>query len=61
MKQRITYIVRNSRADYNPENIQIEKKALTISNLAGAKEQHITFGLHELPAGVRCSIFHIRV
>ena len=52
MKQRVTYIVENTAEGFDPTNLNVEKQSLTVSALAGAREQHITFGLQELPSEV---------
>ena len=52
MKQRVTYIVDDAAEGFDPANLSVEKQSITVSALAGAREQHITFGLHELPSEV---------
>ena len=52
MKQRVTYIVKDAAEGFDPANLSIEKQSITVSALAGAREQHVTFGLHELPSEV---------
>lgn len=52
MKQRITYVVKDPVQGYDPSNLAIAKKSLAVTGLEGAKEHHITLGLHELPSEV---------
>jgi hypothetical protein len=58
MKQRVTYIVKDASEGYDPSNLAIDESSITVSALEGAREQHLTFGLDELPAEV-CSLFAI--
>jgi hypothetical protein len=61
MKQRITYIVKDAKLGYDPSNLEVDKKSITVSALEGAKEHHITLGLHELPAEVGQAISYTLV
>ncbi|KIW00708.1 uncharacterized protein PV09_07694 [Verruconis gallopava] len=53
MKQRITYIVKDPVQGYDPSNLKVTKTSLTVAALDGAKEHHITLGMHELPDELR--------
>ncbi len=52
MKQRVTYIVKDASEGYDPSNLAIDENSITVSALEGAREQHLTLGLDELPAEV---------
>ena len=51
MKERITF-VHGANDDFKLEQLQLENDALHVKSLKAAREDRLTFGLHELPQEV---------
>lgn len=55
MKQRLTYLLRDV-SEFNPDQIDVSANSIRVNGLEGAKEQHLTIGLSELPYEVDLSV-----
>lgn len=51
MKERITF-VHGANGVFEPEQLQLDNDTLYVKSLKAAREDRLTFGLHELPQEV---------
>jgi hypothetical protein len=52
MKERVTYIIRNTDAGFDPSRLEIKDFTFTVSGIDAAKEHQITLNAAELPQEV---------
>jgi hypothetical protein len=52
MRERITYILRDPEAGFNPSNLEVTGSSFGVSGVNAAKEVSITFGVGDLPQEV---------
>lgn len=52
MRERVTYIIRNSNVDFDPSKLEIKDSTFTVSGINAAKEYQITLNAAELPQEV---------
>jgi len=52
MKERVTYIIRNPDASFDPSKLEIEDSTFAVSEIDAAKEHQITLSAAELPQEV---------
>jgi len=52
MRERVTYIIRNSDVDFDPSKLEINDFTFAVSGISAAKEYQITLSAAELPQEV---------
>lgn len=52
MRERITYILRDAQAGFNPANLEVTDSSFGVSRVDAAKEVSITFSVGDLPQEV---------
>jgi hypothetical protein len=52
MRERITYILRNPQADFNPSQLKATKTSFEVPGLDAAKEHQVTLSSKDLPQEV---------
>jgi len=52
MRERVTYIIRNSDVDFDPSKLEIKDFTFAVSGISAAKEYQITLSAAELPQEV---------
>ena len=52
MRERVTYIIRNSDTNFDPSKLEINDSTFIVSGINAAKEYQITLNAAELPQEV---------
>jgi hypothetical protein len=65
MRERVTYIVRKGRSEFDPKRIEVGKTSIAVSEIDAMKEHQITLPVSEIPADIwrvlrNCQQLHIR-
>lgn len=58
MRERITYILRDASAGFDPRTLEVSETSFALSEVNAAKELSITFSVGDLPQEVCRLAFH---